>query len=194
MDSLEWTQVSDGLNVTAVSESGAKGCFALKKDIINFLWAGTPRIYFVFVKFSDASQEKCYMLDLTNVKPVISQNNGLRVSLSRKSSGADVSGKNVAGRCCIARGESYHDRFLKDGRWQSQKVWFDMYSPESCNDKAAPEKKTAEAEKTEGKNTGKLKSCPFCGEIYPSSFDVCPFCRNEKKNSSADEDVDLDLS
>lgn len=194
MDSLEWKQVSDGLEVSIVGEGNAQGKFSLKKDVINFLWAGTPRIYFVFVKFSEASIEKCYMLDLTEMKPVISKNNGLRLSLGKKSSGADCSGKEIVGRCCIARGESYHDRFLKDGAWQSQKVWFDMYAPETSAQKAESKPpQTIEPTPVE-KPSGKLKSCPYCGEIYPSSFEVCPFCNNQKKAQSNDEDVDLDLS
>ena len=193
MDSLEWSQVTDGVNVTVISEDGSKGCFALKNDVINFLWAGTPRIYFVFAKFSDSSQEKCYMLNLTEVKPVILRSNGLKVSLSRKIADGCNSGKTIVGRCCIARGESYHDRFLKDGQWQSQKVWFDMYSSDK-QEVEKPSEPEKQPEMPEEKPSGKLKICPDCGEIYPSSLAVCPFCQNKKKTAGDNEDVDLDLS
>ena len=194
MDSLEWAQSALGLKVSVYSEDNLKGFFILDKQVINLLWAGTPRIYIVYVKFSQALQEKCYTLDLTDLKPVISQSNALRMSLKRKNNLSENSSLTPVGRCCIARGESYHDRFFKEGKWQSQKVYFDMFAFDDDKPSETITQEVQEAEPKEEKTSvGKLKCCPFCGEIYPSSLEVCPFCNN-KKASTESEDVDLDLS
>ena len=111
------------------------------------------------------------------MKPVISKNNGLRLSLGKKNSGADFSGRKTVGRCCIARGESYHDRFLKDGAWQSQKVWFDMYSPETQAQNTAEQPPQAAEPMPEEKQAGKLK-----GSVHkkgrPAEGDHGTFCDN----------------
>lgn len=204
MDSLNWVQNADGLQVTAVSPNNVCGKFVVRNSFIKYLLACTPRIFFVFIKFSDSDAEQTYLLDLTDIKPVISKQNGLKIVLGKKSSGSGLSdGAAVVGRFCIARGESYQERFLNDTGWQSQRVYFDVCDNDSSRQPnqntiaAEPEPQAAEAPKAP---MGKLKVCEFCGEIYPSQLDVCPFCNNQKAagqaagNAAPDEDVDLDLS
>ena len=208
MEFLTWMQDSDGLHVTVVSKDGKEGCFNIGKQLINLLLAGTPKIYDVFVKFNDSPSECACKLDLSDLKPYISKTNGLKIPIRKKSFSNFASSDQIIGRYCLARGESYQERFLNQSNWQSQRIYFDVIAksvklstqPQQTEKAQAmnfqqPEKPQEVKPKEEPR--GKLKTCAYCGEIYPSSLLVCPFCNNQKKNvadSNSDEDVDLDLS
>jgi len=218
MDSLEWSQNADGLHVTVTSPTFGRAKFSVGKSLINYLLAGTPRLYFAYVKFMDENDDTVYMLDLTKLRPVISQSNGLKISLNRRESDSLVTKGKAVGRFCIARGESYKDRFLDTKGWQAQRVYHDIVedSPEvsvsgvtATVSDVKPETPPPHASIVTDNNReipvnnvgaskpqGKLKVCEYCGEIYPSISSVCPFCNNQGKNKPPQQvdDVDLDLS
>jgi hypothetical protein len=126
MESLNWRQDSDGLHVVVVTPSGKEAVFTIANSFINFLMAGTPRRYLVYVKIDGCSTEEAYMLNLENLKPYINKTNGLKISNAKKTSGAFLKNGVRVGLYCMARGESYSDRFLGDNGWQTQRVYHDI--------------------------------------------------------------------
>ncbi|MCQ2975794.1 MAG: hypothetical protein MJ211_13415 [Bacteroidales bacterium] len=205
MDSLKWEQNSVGLHVYIPSSDGTVAKFTIDKSQINQLHAGTPRIYNVFARFNNQNEDVVFILDLEDLRPVIQKSSGLTITLNKsKHSSVSYLGQAV-GRYCLARGESYQDRFLTTSGWKSQRTYYDMFDADSqIQEKNEPSKiintKVEEQAKEETPQTpptppqtkGKLTICPYCGEVYPSSMPVCIYCNNQGKTQK-DNDVDLAL-
>lgn len=128
MDSLNWRQDSDGLHVMVETGAGVSARFTIRNSHINFLLAGTPRMYHVFIKLNGSDSETQYILDLESLRPVINKANGLRISLGRKQQGASNAAAQQVGYYSLARGESYQDRFLAENGWQDQRVYLPVYA------------------------------------------------------------------
>lgn len=128
MDSLAWQQDADGLHVMASDGNGGQCRFTIDNSLINYLLAGTPRIYHVFLRMNGNDNDECYVLDLGCLRPVIQKTNALKLSLGKKSAPRNVASGVPVGRYCLARGESYHDRFLSVSGWQSQRLYQDVYA------------------------------------------------------------------
>ncbi|MBO4771336.1 MAG: hypothetical protein J5595_02225 [Bacteroidales bacterium] len=126
MNSLNWRQDSVGLHVSVNNPNGGEAVFTIGSAFINFLMAGTPRMYIVYVKMDGSDCETACVLDLEALRPVINKNNGLKISKSRKSAATFISNGTRIGMYCLARGESYSDRFLGDNGWQAQRVYHDI--------------------------------------------------------------------
>ena len=126
MESLQWRQDSVGLHVSVAAPSGKEAVFTIGSTFVNFLMAGTPRMYLVYVKMDGVYDDKPFVLDLEALRPVINKTNGLKISKSRKSTAAFISNGTRIGMYCLARGESYSDRFLGDNGWQAQRVYHDI--------------------------------------------------------------------
>lgn len=126
MDTLKWRQDSVGLHVSIDAPSGKEAVFTIGSTFVNFLMAGTPRMYIVYVKMDGCYDDKPFVLDLESLRPVINKTNGLKISKSRKSTATFISNGTRIGMYCLARGESYSDRFLGDNGWQAQRVYHDI--------------------------------------------------------------------
>lgn len=126
MESLNWRQDSDGLHVVVSTLSGKEAVFTIANSFINFLMAGTPRRYLVYVKMDGGGEEVAYMLNLEDLKPYINKTNGLKISKAKRTSGAFLKNGVRVGLYCMARGESYSDRYLGDNGWQTQRVYHDI--------------------------------------------------------------------
>ena len=126
MDTLKWRQDSVGLHVSIDAPSGKEAVFTIGNTFINFLMAGTPRMYIVYVKMDGCYDDKPFVLDLEALRPVINKTNGLKISKSRRSTATFISNGTRIGMYCLARGESYSDRFLGDNGWQAQRVYHDI--------------------------------------------------------------------
>ena len=126
MDTLKWRQDSVGLHVSIDAPSGKEAVFTIGSTFVNFLMAGTPRMYLVYVKMDGCFDDKPFVLDLEALRPVINKTNGLKISKSRKSTATFISNGTRIGMYCLARGESYSDRFLGDNGWQAQRVYHDI--------------------------------------------------------------------
>jgi len=127
MELLDWQQDAEGLHVRVMGPNGAQCSFSIDNSLINYLLAGTPRMYHIFLQMSGAAQEECYVLDLTALRPVIQKTNALRMSVGRRVSTTVRRDGTVVGRYCLARGESYHDRFLAQNGWVGQRLYQDVY-------------------------------------------------------------------
>lgn len=143
------------------------------------------------------SDEKSLLLNLENIKPVIKRANALvfRPGKALKKVNS-ISGVN-AGRYCIARGESYHERFLSDKGWQSVRCYFDLIDIASGNNSCRVEPVKENNVETQVapspvKPPSKLKTCPYCNEIIPTAMDICPYCSN-KGNAPSSDDIDLSI-
>ena len=126
MNSLNWRQDSVGLHVSVNNPNGGEAVFTIGSAFINFLMAGTPRMYMVYVRMDGSDNDVPFVLNLENLRPVINKTNGLKISKSRKSTAAFISVGQRIGMYCLARGESYSDRFLGDNGWQAQRVYHDI--------------------------------------------------------------------
>ena len=126
MNTLNWRQDAVGLHVSVQNPNGGEAVFTIGSAFINFLMAGTPRMYIVYVKMDGSECETACVLDLEALRPVINKTNGLKISKSRKSGVAFISNGTRIGMYCLARGESYSDRFLGDNGWQAQRVYHDI--------------------------------------------------------------------
>lgn len=126
MNTLKWRQDSVGLHVSINNPNGGEAVFTIGSAFINFLMAGTPRMYIVYVKMDGSECETACVLDLEALRPVINKTNGLKISKSRKSAATFISNGTRIGMYCLARGESYSDRFLGDNGWQAQRVYHDI--------------------------------------------------------------------
>ena len=126
MNTLNWRQDAVGLHVSVQNPNGGEAVFTIGSAFINFLMAGTPRMYIVYVRMDGCDGETPFVLDLEALRPVINKTNGLKISKSRKSGVAFISNGTRIGMYCLARGESYSDRFLGDGGWQAQRVYHDI--------------------------------------------------------------------
>lgn len=187
MDSLNWRQDSKGLHVNVDCGVNGRAEFTIGNSHINFLLAGTPRMYLVFLKMNDSDQEQQFILDLDLLRPVITKANGLKISLAKKTTSQKTGNTAVVGRYCLARGESYHERFLSDTGWQSQRVYLDVYAVPAAADAAVSDVTTntnitnnnVEPDKTSGISD-------FFGSAQPSG--------NAKAPKDDFDDLDLDLS
>ena len=126
MNSLNWRQDSVGLHVSVQNPNGGEAVFTIGSAFINFLMAGTPRMYLVYVRMDGCDVETPFVLDLEALRPVINKSNGLKIIKTRKSGAAFISNGTRIGMYCLARGESYSDRFLGDNGWQAQRVYHDI--------------------------------------------------------------------
>ena len=126
MDTLKWRQDAVGLHVSVCNTNGGEAVFSIASTFVNILMAGTPRIYIVYVRMDGQDHDTPYVLDLENLRPVICKANGLKISKSRTPVATFISNGQRVGMYCLARGESYSDRFLGDGGWQSQRVYHDI--------------------------------------------------------------------
>ena len=120
METLKWWQDAVGLHVSIDNPGGANAVFTIGNTFVNFLMAGTPRMYIVYVKMDGCYDDKTFVLDLESLRPVINKTNGLKISKSRKSAATFISNGTRIGMYCLARGESYSDRFLGDNGWQPE--------------------------------------------------------------------------
>ncbi len=212
MDLLKWRQDANGVNVETPCD-GVLAHFVIENSLIRHLLACTPRLYIVFVQNKQGNEIQ-YVLDLTDIKPVINKNNALKLTIGRPLKRTSSVGGNICGRYCVARGESYHERFLTDKGWQSQRSYFDLYTQNAVANQdtnvqvkervqllSNVETKVSSANVSEEQNVvqqpekakGKLALCKFCGEIYPSSMVVCPYCQNKGKNAEQDNEVDISI-
>ena len=217
MDLLKWHQNANGINVET-SCDGVFAQFTIDNSLIHYLLGCTPRLFIVYVQNKQGNESQ-YVLDLTDIKPVINRSNGLKLTVGKPLKRNNVVTGDVCGRYCLARGESYHERFFTDKGWQSQRNYFNLFSnvssvkvEEKVVEKTEPKpivetpqkpktpptpppfnfdnvdtKKNVEPEKPKGK----LTVCKFCGEIYPSSMSICPYCQNKGKQQ--DNDVDISI-
>ena len=214
MDSLKWEQNNAGLHIFVPAPDGTVAKFTISTSQINQLQAGTPPVYNVFVRFNSANDEQTYILDLLQLRPVIQKSSGLTLSLGKsKQKSTSYEGQPV-GRYCLARGESYQDRFLTVSGWKSQRTYYDMYpsnaqpvaqsAPQPAQPKTVtppvsqptpppPAPPTQPAPPTPPKTKGKLTVCPYCGEVYPSSMPVCIYCNNQGKKTQDDDSVDISI-
>lgn len=218
MDSLKWEQNNAGLHIYVPASDGSTAKFTISTSQINQLHAGTPRIYNVFARFNNDNDESVYILDLEQLKPVIQKSSGLTLSLGKSKPKTTAYEGQSVGRYCLARGESYQDRFLTVSGWKSQRTYYDMY-PSNAQPLSQPSKPTVQQPPKPAtppvsqpvtppqpttpptpptppappKTKGKLTVCPYCGEVYPSSMPVCIYCNNQGKKQQDDDSVDISI-
>ena len=127
MDSLIWSQESDGLHVSVPSQNGDNIGFLIGNTFINTLLAGTPPIYIVNVLYNGSEIEHTFMLDITKARPYIDKTNALKLNFNkRKISSAGISGTSV-GRYSLSRGECYSERYFSSEGWQYHVIYNDIY-------------------------------------------------------------------
>ena len=211
MDSLKWEQNNAGLHIFVPAPDGTVAKFTISTSQINQLQAGTPPVYNVFVRFNSANDEQTYILDLLHLRPVIQKSSGLTLSLGKSKQKSTAYDGQPVGRYCLARGESYQDRFLTVSGWKSQRTYYDMYASNAqpvsqpAPQPAQPKPQPQEPPKSvtpppqpptppePPKTKGKLTVCPYCGEVYPSSMPVCIYCNNQGKKQQDDDSVDISI-
>ena len=178
MNTLNWRQDAVGLHVSVQNPNGGEAVFTIGSAFINFLMAGTPRMYIVYVRMDGCDGETPFVLDLEALRPVINKTNGLKISKSRKSGVAFISNGTRIGMYCLARGESYSDRFLGDGGWQAQRVYHDI-----C---AVP---------ADGCSAPALAAQPSAPQtVAPPVNTTPPTPTAPPPAQNADDDLDLDLT
>ncbi len=200
---LNWKQKNNEVIIELISEADEQIRFLLEESVINYLAGNTPKFYIFYIKLKNEA-EKEYFVDLNTLKSVVSRRNSLKVTLttSKKSKTAiRYKGLKPIGMYCIARGESFYDRFLTDSGWNRQKSYFDLFNDNELSKKT--ENKTVENEnKIPVKNNLTTKTdipvkkqevsefvnCPNCKEEIHTKFDICPYCsaENYKTNDSVD--------
>ncbi|MCR5453453.1 MAG: hypothetical protein K6F33_00500 [Bacteroidales bacterium] len=177
MNSLTWRQDSVGLHVSIENPKGGEAVFTIGSAFVNFLMAGTPRMYIVYVRMDGCDSDTPYVLNLEALRPVINKTNGLKISKTRKTGVAFISSGTRIGMYCLARGESYSDRFLGDGGWQAQRVYHDICAVSNASGasaQAAPQATQPPAE--------------------PPVVNTPPTPTAPPPAQSADDDLDLDLT
>lgn len=174
MNSLTWRQDAVGLHVSIENPKGGEAVFSIGSSFVNFLMAGTPRMYIVYVRIDGCDSETPYVLNLEALRPVINKSNGLKISKTRKTGVAFVSSGTRIGMYCLARGESYSDRFLGESGWQAQRVYHDICS--------AP-------------NMGGCAPTPSAPQtVAPPKIETPPAPVAPPPAQDADDDLDLDLT
>lgn len=171
MDSLYWQQDAGGLHVRVNIPNGAECLFSIDNSLINYLLAGTPRIYYVYVLMNGTDQEETFILDLARIRPVIQRDNALKLSFRNVSHNSSIvyNGAPV-GRYCLARGESYHDRFLSVDGWQSQRLYQDIYDSSASRSVAASQ--PAAAADVSVPEPPKMETPPPPAPAVDDSFDL----------------------
>lgn len=185
MELLEWQQDAGGLHVSVSGPDGSACVFSIDNSLINYLLAGTPRIYHVFLQFGGSDQEECRLLDLSALRPVIQKANALRMSLGRKSQSLSRSSGVSVGRYCLARGESYHDRFLAQSGWVSQRLYQDVYASAGYTPNAQPAPSAAPQQPA---------FSPEPQQSSPDSMMQEPATRPAPAQQQEADDFDLDLT
>ena len=196
---LTWKQKNNNVFVIINTKSDSEINFQLEPEIINFLAGNTPKFYVFFIKIK-GEKEESYFVDFNNLKPVASRQNTLRITVSKKNKMLDSKylGLNSVGRYCIARGESFYERFLSETGWIRQKKYFDLYNykdveqnikqiptPETKENKSVRENPQAQTSKK-----SKLKECTNCGNIISGTYEICPYC-NTALYPQVEENVDV---
>ncbi len=204
---LLWEQQSNEVTINIEKETGENIKFILDEKVINFLASNTPKMYVFYVELN-TEKEKSYLVDFEKLRSIVSNQNGLKISLGKQKQKTQYVGISSKGKYCIARGESYHERHLTEKGWQHQRNYFDIFDIseiKSAQKVETPIKKEViitentniqkqeniSTQKTETKGA-KLKECIKCAEIIPSKLEICPYC-NANQNIQKDEDL-IDIS
>lgn len=206
---LQWQQQGNEVVINLINDNFEELPFILNEKIINFLASNTPKIYVLFVELNNHG-EQSYLINFNDLKSIVSHQNSLKISTNKQKKEIQYEGVKSKGKFCIARGESYHERYINDTGWQHQRKYFDIYDVNEI--KTAKKIETAVkheniqplTEKVESKqNTskqisenkgGKLKECIKCAEIIPSKLEICPYCgANQNSLKQKDEDI-VDIS
>ncbi len=201
---LNWKQKRNEVIIEVSSETGEQIVFIIGPTIINYLAGNTPKFYIFFVKLKNEN-EKEYFVDLNGLKPVASANNSLRVTLSTNKKNKTPSkyrGMKTSGMYCIARGESFYERYLTDGGWKRQKSYFDLFNDNQANQATTKINKTEHKTNNPSNNlTAKtdiaatkvtkleFEKCKNCSEEIPTKFDICPYCNTENYKQSDSVDI-----
>ena len=200
---LTWEQKKSNVFVIIQTKSAREINFQLEPEIINFLAGNTPKFYVFFIKLK-GEKEESYFVNFNNLKPVASSQNKLRITVSKKDKmlNSKYIGLETVGRYCIARGESFYERFLSETGWIRQKKYFDLYdyqdvkknlkqpaANENQQNKSVPENSHKQTT-TKLEKKSKLKECVNCGNIISGTYEICPYC-STVLYQQVEENVDI---
>ena len=203
---LNWYQKNNEVTISIISEKNDEINFSLEPEIINYLAGNTPKFYIFFIKLK-SEKEKQYFVDFNTLKSVASTKSVLKITVGKKNKliSTKYQGLTTKGMYCIARGESFYERYLSDTGWIRQKKYYDLYEIEEVKTNISKEIKPKQKEIKQNdiiaenkisvkgnKPKAKLMECKNCQEIIPGNFEVCPYC-NANQFSVENLDVDIQL-
>ena len=195
LEPLNWKQTNKNVFVTVKFDKKSIK-FKLDDRIIFHLIGNSPKIYFFTVNIGDKKLD--FLADFSALKPIIKSSGKLSFKI-KSSSKSEVSEVSTFGNYVIARGESFHERFLGVKGWQPQEYLFNIIPLEQKNIQTIPHatEQSPTLPETEIKSTkiikqttqptetishkeekSKFQECPKCGNVVTSDFDTCPHCFN----------------
>ena len=201
LESLNWEQTNKNIFVT-VKHEDKNIKFKIEDRLILHLIGNSPKIYFFTINIKNNKLE--FLADFSALKPIIKSRGKLsfKVKVSEKE---DIIEENSFGNYVIARGESFHERFLGVDGWQTQEYLFSLIPLEQQNIVAKQQEVKQNIKKIETKTVNKVveqtkdittpppippitpsishkeqkskfQECVHCGNILISEFDTCPYC------------------
>ncbi len=194
MELISWTQTDKIVIASAPIEQNVIK-FKIESKIINNIVNHTPPIFFFKVVFEGKTYD--FIIDFTGLKPVIKQSQKLsfKVKTDKPAEKAKVASSNYY---CIARGESFMERFLGIEGWQAQEYNFGIFlldeqntepvldKPEGdintkfstpTNFQKEQEEQVSVSLKAKSKETfAPINECKNCGTKVSDDIDICPNC------------------
>ena len=208
LQALNWKQTDKNIFVTAkIKDENIK--FKIDDRIIHFLIGNSPKIYFFTININNNKFD--FLADFSTLRPIIKSSGKLSFKI-RVSEKKEIREETAFGNYVIARGESFHKRFLGADGWQTQEYLFGIIPLEQKNIDTKPQitkqnptkpttntvskvvepikqTPTSSTEKiTHKEQKSKFQECSTCGNVITSEFDTCPYCFNSILEPEKDVD------
>lgn len=206
MEQIQWTQNNE--NVYFIVEvNNDKLNIKIEPKILSILVSHSPKIFYLDINLNN--ENLSYMIDFSELKPIIKKQNKLKVQVKTKN---DIKAQSLfqpeSNFYKLSRGESFMERYLGINGWQSQEFAF-PFDPEK--EKIVEQQNSQEhkistkfSEINQAKehlhekspklniqkeSKGNIQECKKCGFIVADNVDYCPKCFSPFFD--AEKDVDF---
>lgn len=208
MEHLQWTQNNENVFLI-VDTNNNKLNIKIEPKILSILVSHSPKIFYLHINLN--KENLSYMIDFTDLKPIIKQQSKLKIQVKSKN---DIKAQSLfqpeSNFYKISRGESFMERYLGINGWQSQEFAFPF---EPDKDKILEQQNSQEHKistkfseinqpkehlqkdspklNIQKQSNSNIQECKKCGFIIADNIDYCPKCF--APFFEAEKDVDFSI-